>query len=93
MSKRAYIVISNEDTGLADAIASEYPAAHQEIVPGVAWAVAGEDLTSADVCQSLGIAGGGDARNSGLVFRLGEYYGRWDPALWQRFDVWLGRED
>ena len=92
MSKSTYIVISKANSGVADAIAAKYPSEYQEIVPGVAWAVAGEDLTTADVCAALGIAGGSNPQNlSGVVFRLGEFYGRWDPALWQRLDVWRGR--
>lgn len=94
MSKSTYIVISSANSGLARAIAEKYPAQCQEIVPGVAWAVAGEDLTSADVCAALGIAGGSNPQKlPGVVFRLGEFYGRWDAALWQRLDAWQSRGD
>ena len=94
MSKSTYIVISTANSGLAGAIAEKYPTECQEIVPGVVWAVAGEDLTSADVCAALGIAGGNNAEKlPGVVFRLGEFYGRWDAALWQRLDAWHGGRD
>ena len=48
------------------------------------WAVATKEQTCADVSKLIGIG----AKMSGVVVRIGEYYGHYDVALWQKLDAW-----
>ena len=48
------------------------------------WAVATKENTCADVSNLVGIG----ASKPGVVIRLGEYYGHYDTALWQKLVAW-----
>ena len=52
---------------------------------GSAWVVATIMATSSDVSDSLGFE---PDQRSGVVFKIGEYYGRYDEALWQKLEAW-----
>ncbi len=41
--------------------------------------------TSSDVSDSLGFE---PDQRSGVVFKIGEYYGCYDEALWQKLEAW-----
>jgi len=57
---------------------------HYTIQEGSFWAIKADEATCADVCKKLGIVDG----INGLVFHIGDYYGRFDVALWQKLDTW-----
>lgn len=76
---------SEQASGLAERIAEHYSGSlNHVLVPNMVWAVADSLAASADVCQKLGI--GTDA--IGVVVRADQYYGMYDPALWQRMEQW-----
>lgn len=53
------------------------------------WAVLSELGTCVDVCEALGMKDAENERtNSGVVFKVGMYYGLYDPALWQKLALW-----
>ena len=51
--------------------------------PGV-WAIGTPLLTCADVSAAIGLGNS----NGGIVVKLGEHYGFYDPALWQKLEAW-----
>ena len=51
------------------------------------WAVATELETCAEVSSAMGF----DKNNTGIAFRLSEYYGVYDKALWQLIEAWDAR--
>ena len=57
-----------------------------ELEPNRLWAVGTEASTCADVCKLAGIGDG----TPGVVVRIGEYYGHYDTALWQKLTAWKG---
>ena len=57
---------------------------HYRLASGL-WVGASDISTSVDVCDRLGIEQG----HSMVVVPIGEYYGRFDRALWQRLDSWM----
>ena len=63
-------------------VESLYPH-HYELAEGL-WAIGSVDISSADVCERLGIG----PNAWGMVSRLGEYYGHHDGALWQKLEAW-----
>ena len=69
----------------AGKVAEAFPDAHHQIAPEL-WAIGSPLATPADVCEKLGIDEG--AGRSMIVARMGSYYGRFDPGLWQRLDAW-----
>ncbi len=63
---------------------------HMQVMPNV-WVVAGRQSTCAEVCEVLGIAPPSDhtpSGNTGLVLALGQYYGYFDRALWEKVEAW-----
>jgi len=71
---------------LAQAVNRTYSDEHRyEIAPGAAWAVAGPELTTTEVCSRLGI---GLPDNFGVVVKVDQYYGTFDGALWQKIEAW-----
>ena len=50
-----------------------------------AWVVASEMATSADVSNRLGFEPG---QRNGVVLKVGEYYGCYNEALWQKLETW-----
>ena len=61
---------------------------HYQLEENRLWAVATEANTSADVCKLIGIGDG----TPGVVTRIGEYYGHYDAALWQKLIAWRKEE-
>ena len=59
---------------------------HYELGENRLWAVATDANTCADVSTLVGIGAG----TPGVVIRIGEYYGRYDTALWQKLAAWRG---
>ncbi len=49
------------------------------------WIVATPMATSSDVSDQLGFE---PAKMSGVVLKVGEYYGCYDEALWQKLESW-----
>ena len=54
------------------------------------WAIGSDLLTCADVCVRLGGMAGAVG---GVVVKFDEFYGRYDPALWQKLKAWGGGAD
>lgn len=76
----AVIKQPSQDAGaLERAVQTAYPMNHYVISDGV-WLVAAQG-TAADVSGKLGL-GGDAAPNTGVVFEVGSYYGRANPAIW-----------
>jgi len=50
------------------------------------WAVASGDRTCADVSERLGM--NDETGRSGMVSRIGEYFGYYNRALWDRIEAW-----
>ena len=66
-------------------IESHFGGNNIELIPDQLWAVAGPPrATAADVTALLDGGGG----NRVFVVAIGEYYGLWDPALWQKLSAW-----
>ena len=57
---------------------------HYELEKDRLWAIASDANTCADVSNLVGIGGGAP----GVVVRIGEYYGHYDTALWQKLAAW-----
>ena len=70
-------------------IAGAFPDAHHEVAHNL-WAIGSHLATCADVCEKLGVNEG--AGRSMVVVQTTGYYGRFDPALWQKLDAWRERE-
>ena len=60
---------------------------HHTIVEDQLWAIGSDLLTCADVCVRLGMRPAGP---SGVVVKFQEFYGSYDPALWERLMAWGG---
>ena len=69
--------------GGEDKVETEFPR-HYPLAAGSLWAVGSDELTCADVCDRLGIGSG----ESGVVYRIDDYYGHYDRALWQKLAAW-----
>ena len=50
------------------------------------WVVASMDQTCADVAERLGM--NSRRGKSGIVVRVGEYFGFYNRALWDRIEAW-----
>ena len=48
------------------------------------WAVLSRLGTCADLCEELGMNG----ETSGVVVKFATYYGLFNPALWEKLDLW-----
>ena len=70
----------------ASSIGETFPEHHQ-ILPGLVWAVAGDQRTCVDVCEALGIGSNG-LETLGVVVRMAEYNGFADRALWEKLNAW-----
>ena len=78
---------------MADKISNIYGETKScSIIPDVAWAVADGSGTCVSVCERLGIVVGGEPKLSGVVVKADQYYGIYDPALWQRIVEWQGMD-
>lgn len=68
----------------------EFPK-RQELAPGL-WAIGAESATAVEVCQILGLTKerptSASSRSQGIVVKLTDYYGMYDPGLWQEIDAW-----
>ena len=60
---------------------------HHTIIEDQLWAIGSDLLTCADVCAQLGMRPNGPG---GVVVKFDEYYGAFDPALWERLKAWGG---
>lgn len=49
-----------------------------------AWMIGTHLLTCADVSAAVGLS----ENRGGFVVKVGEYYGFYDTALWQKIDAW-----
>ena len=70
--------------GGEDKVETEFPRRYP-LAAGSLWAVGSDELTCADVCARLGIGSG----ESGVVYRIDDYYGHYDRALWQKLAAWI----
>ena len=70
--------------GGSDTVEFVFAPHHYELEENRLWAVAAEARTCAEVSALAGIGEG----TSGVVTRIGEYYGHYDTALWQKLDAW-----
>ena len=79
-----YIVISDKitDDDLADVFPDTYSFRENHV-----WGVASKLPTSMDVSKALKF-NDDDSPRSGVVLKVGEYYGRYDKGLWQKLDAW-----
>jgi hypothetical protein len=68
-----------EPAALGRAIQAEFPGAHY-VLSDAAWLIAAQG-TAIDVSAKLGL-GRPDSPNTGVVFEVGSYYGRANPAIW-----------
>ena len=86
-----YIVIAHpqRNSDMEARIKSHYPERFHTIVEGSVWAIGTNELTCIDVSTSLGIV---DSL-PGIVVKAEEYYGMYDPGLWQRLSAWEGHKD
>ena len=83
-----YVVIATPPADrLGRAITTKYPVRHHTIAPESAWAIGTQEEASADVCSTLGI-NTGDQFISAVVVKVDQYYGVYDPALWQKMRSW-----
>ena len=88
-----FVVISRAGSGMADKVSSVYGQTKSySIIPDVAWAVADGSGTCASVCERLGITVGNGSKPPGVVVRADQYYGVYDPALWQQIAEWQGMD-
>ena len=69
--------------GSEDKVEAEFPC-HYPPAAGSLWAVGSDEPTCADVCAKLGIGSG----EPGVVYRIDDYYGHHDRALWQKLAAW-----
>ena len=51
-----------------------------------AWIVLSDQDTCAGLCTALRMEN--ESGNNGVVVKFNEYYGLFNPALWQKLDVW-----
>ena len=72
--------------GGSHSLESNFGPHHYELEKDQLWAVATDANTCADVSKLAGIG----ARAPGVVIRIGEYYGHYDAALWQKLVSWRG---
>ena len=86
-----YIVICRPGSGLGDKIKGIYPNRSYAIVDDIVWAIGAHETTCVDVCETLEIQPSMEgllSSASGVVVKVHEYYGAYDPALWQRLSQW-----
>ena len=78
-----YLVVSPnvEDSEIAAA----FPNGWMPVMGG-AWVVASNDPICADVAERLGM--NAERSKSGVVVRVGEYFGYYNRALWDRIEAW-----
>ncbi|MDA7972500.1 MAG: hypothetical protein MPK10_08055 [Gammaproteobacteria bacterium] len=80
----SFIVISPEQEKVENAVKTHFSEHHYEVMPGV-WVVAGKDIVSSDICEKLDIKDGG---YGGVVCALTAYTGFYQPALWEKLNLW-----
>ena len=85
-----YFVIARPPSALESHIIRHYTPNVHVVVPDTVWCIATrDDATSADVCNRLGMDMPiGPDFNAGVVVKADQYYGAYDPALWQRLSQW-----
>ena len=85
-SMNCYIVIAHPQSDLDVRIKNKYPDRFHTILAGSVWAIGTKELTCVDVSNSLNIK----ESVPGIVVKAREYYGVYDPGLWQRLSAWEG---
>lgn len=55
-------------------------------VNALAWVVATDSATTSDVAEAIGM--NDQAQRGGIVVRVGDYYGYFDKALWEKIEAW-----
>ena len=77
-----YIVAA---TGLtADDLSTHFP--HVYNVQAGSWVVASPMQTCTDVAGALGM--NSERGTTGIVVKVGDYYGFYDKALWEKIEAW-----
>ena len=77
-----YVILSQDVTfeGLQQVFGEHlYP-----LYPG-AWAAGSGMTTSSEISSTLGFEPG---QKNGIVLKVGEYYGCYNEALWQKLEAW-----
>ena len=77
-----YFVVSNT---LEDSRVQEIAHDCYKLRDGV-WAIASTQSTCYDVVRQLGMTD--SKENDGVVLRVGEFYGLFNPALWDKLAAW-----
>ena len=72
--------------GGSNSLKSIFGPHYYELEKDQLWAVGTDENTCVDVSKRVGIGAG----VSGVVIRIGEYYGHYDTALWQKLAAWRG---
>ena len=52
------------------------------------WAIAASEFTCAEISEKLGIQTPSGGDRTGVVFRIEDYYGFFDRALWEKLNAW-----
>jgi len=83
-----YLIILPTDSTVSPATISSKFELHYPVVDNSVWLV-GTDLKTCDEVSKLASIGqAGHREDTGVVFRVSDYYGLASMALWEKLSVW-----